>query len=179
VVTDAKEALEKGDVNLVLVWVNEDDEAEVRKAFEDTLEVRKLGAEAKELADRYFLETLVRVHRSSEGEPFTGLKPAGRDLGPAIPAADRALESGNVDPLEEIIVEAVRHGLRERFDRALAAKEYPANEVKEGREFVEAYVSFVHYAEGLYEAAHAQGHYAGHGEESASHSGESGSHGRK
>ena len=89
VVKAAQKALAEGNVNLVLIWVQQNDEAEIKHAFEKTLAVRKLNAEAKELADLYFFETLVRIHRAGEGAPYTGLKPAGRDLGPAIPASDK------------------------------------------------------------------------------------------
>ena len=75
VVLDAKAALEKGDVTPVLKWVKKDNEKEIRKVFSHTLAVRKLNPEARELADHYFFETLVRVHRAGEGAPFTGLKP--------------------------------------------------------------------------------------------------------
>jgi hypothetical protein len=95
VVQAARKALETGEVNLVLIWVQKPDEAEIKRAFDHAQTVRKLSAEARELADRYFFETLVRIHRAGEGAPFTGLKPAGRDLGPAIPAADNALRDGN------------------------------------------------------------------------------------
>ena len=84
----ARAALDRGDVSLALVWVQPKDEAEIRDVFARTLAVRKLSPEAKELADRHFFETLVRVHRAGEGASYTGLKPAGRDLGPAIPAAE-------------------------------------------------------------------------------------------
>ena len=98
VVQAAQKALETGNVNLVLIWVQKPDEAEIKRAFDHAQAVRKLSAEARELADRYFFETLVRIHRAGEGAPFTGLKPAGRDLGPAIPAADNALRDGT--PME-------------------------------------------------------------------------------
>ncbi len=77
VVKAAPKALEAGNVNLVLIWVQEKDEGEARSAFEKTLAVRKLGLEAKALADMYFFETVVRIHRAGEGAPYTGLKPAG------------------------------------------------------------------------------------------------------
>ncbi len=80
----SKQALVTEDVNPVLIWVSKKDEAEIRKAFRKTLAARKLNPEVKELADMYFLETLVRIHRVREGELYTGIKPAGRDLGPAI-----------------------------------------------------------------------------------------------
>jgi hypothetical protein len=88
VVTVARKALETGNVNLVLPWVRVEDEGEIRKAFDQARSVRKLGGEARKLADTHFFETLVRIHRAGEGAPFAGLKPAGRDLGPAVPAAD-------------------------------------------------------------------------------------------
>lgn len=161
VVKAAQKALENGDVNLVLIWVREKDEAEIRDAFDRTLQVRKLGPEAKALADRYFFETLVRVHRAGEGAPYTGLKPAGRDLGPAVPLADEVIENGNIDDLVALITDEVRAGLMERFEHVKAARDYSPENVNAGREFVEAYVAFIHYAERAYEAAHhaAEGHF--------------------
>ena len=117
VVQAAQRALAKGDVNLVLIWVQANDEAEIRKVFAKTMAVRKLNAEARELADLYFFETLVRIHRAGEGAPYTGLKPAGRDLGPAIPAADKAIETGALEPLLKLITSESTNGLREGADQ--------------------------------------------------------------
>lgn len=161
VVTAAKKALETGDVNLVLIWVQNSDKDLIQKAFDNTLAVRKLSPEAREMADMYFFETLVRVHRTSEGAPYTGLKPAGRDLGPAIPAADRALEDGKIDPVVKLISDAVRDGIGKHFQNAMAKKNYDKSDVEGGREYVESYVSYIHYIERLYEAAtaSAEGHF--------------------
>jgi hypothetical protein len=153
VVKAAQKALETGNVNLVLIWVQQQDEAEIKKAFEQTLKVRKLSQEAKQLADMYFFETLVRVHRASEGAPYTGLKPAGRDLGPAIPAGDKALETGSAEPLLKLLTDTMHNGLHETFVEAKAKKNFNNNDVEAGREYVKAYVTFIHYVEGLYEAA--------------------------
>lgn len=161
VVTLAKKALETGNLNLVLPWVPKDGEPEIRRAFDHTLSVRKLGPEAKSLADTFFFETLVRVHRASEGAPYTGLKPAGLDLGPAIPAADKALDSGSIDSVEKLLTDAIRKGLREHFHAAMSQKKFTSDDVAAGRRYVEAYVPYVHYVEGLWEAAtkSAKGHY--------------------
>ncbi len=121
VVKAAQKALETGNVNLVLIWVQKTDESEVRSAFDQTVRVRKLSPEAKALADRYFFETLVRLHRAGEGAPYTGLKLAGRDLGPAIPAADKALTDRTVDPLIKLVNVATEKGLREHFRDAVRA----------------------------------------------------------
>jgi len=153
VVKAAQKALESGNVNLALIWVQKDDEPEIRKAFQQTLEVRKLSSAARELADMYFFETLVRIHRAGEGAPYTGLKPAGRDLGPAIPAADRALENGSAEPLLKLLNEAVKDGIQKHFEQLMAEKKFDPDNVEAGREFVKAYVEFVHYVERLYEAA--------------------------
>ncbi len=72
----------------------------------------------------YFFETLVRIHRAGEGVPYTGLKPAGRDLGPAIPMADKALETGAVEPLVKLLTDKVQDSLHEYFTHAIAKKKF-------------------------------------------------------
>lgn len=161
VVKAARHALDTGDVNLVLIWVQKNDEPEIRKAFQKTLEVRKLNPAAKELADMYFFETLVRVHRQAEGAPYTGLKPAGLDLGPAVPAADKALETGSVEPTLKMLTDGVQKGVREQFKNAMTKKAFNKNDVAAGQQYVGAYVEYIHYVERIYEAAKepARGHY--------------------
>ncbi len=153
VVKAAQRALEGGDVKLVLIWVQANDEPEIRQAFEQAMAVRKVGPQARDLADRYFFETLVRIHRAGEGAPYTGLKPEGRDVGPAIPAADKALEEGKLEPLFKLLTHAIHEGLHRQFDQAMAKRNFGKADVEAGREYIEAYVRFIHYVEGLYEAA--------------------------
>lgn len=162
VVRAARKALEAGDVNLVLIWVQQKDEAEIRAAFQHTLAVRKLSPEARELADRYFFETLVRVHRAGEGEPYTGLKPAGRDLGPAIPAADKALETGDAEALLKLLTESAQNGIHHRFHEAVAQKKFRTDDLEAGRKFVAAYVSLLHYVEQLYLASKGTAEHGAH-----------------
>ena len=161
VVKAAQTALESGDVNPVLIWVQKNDETEIKAVFQKTLAVRKLSPAAKALADNYFFETLVRIHRAGEGAPYTGLKPAGRDLGPAIPAADKALSSGTIKDLAKLLESAVHAGLEARFKEVAARKKFKKDDVLGGREYVKSYVEFIHYVERLYEAAKnpAEGHF--------------------
>lgn len=152
VVTDARTALERGDVTPVLKWVPAADEDEIRAAFDHVMQVRALGDEAQALADRYFFETLVRVHRAAEGAPYTGLKPAGSGGHVAENAADAALEEGSVDALAERVAAHAADGVRARFAAAAAAKAHADESVAAGREYVEAYVTYVHYVLGLHNA---------------------------
>jgi hypothetical protein len=149
VVETARHALAIGDVTPVLKWVLIDDEQLIRTAFQNTMEVRKLGGQAQKLADMYFFETLVRIHRESEGASYTGLKP-GTEVDPAIVLADKALESGSVDKLVGVLTDATAKGIRERFRRALETSKHADESVAAGREFVEAYVTLTHYVEGLH-----------------------------
>ena len=103
VVKAAQQALAERSIGLALIWVPREAEGEVKRAFDKTLSVRQLGVQARELADQYFFETLVRLHCAGEGMPFAGLKPAGRDLGPAIPAGVKALETGDIKPLRGLL----------------------------------------------------------------------------
>ena len=153
VVQDARAAFAAGDVTPVLKWVKAEREAEVRAAFRQALAVRGLGAEARALAEQYFFETLVRVHREGEGAAYTGLKAAGTAVEPGIAAADAALASGSVDELVKLVTSGVDQGLRQRHARALEARRHAAESVERGREFVEAYVDLMHYAERLLAAA--------------------------
>jgi hypothetical protein len=152
VVSEARAALESGDVTPLLKWVRADDEGEIRSAFERTRSVRNLNPEARELADTYFFETLVRIHRAGEGAPFAGLKPAG-NVDPAVALADKALEAGSPEKLSAALANHLAEGVHERFERAAAAKEHAADSVEAGRAFVAAYVDFTHYVEALHQAA--------------------------
>lgn len=149
VVKTARVALDKGDVTPLLKWVRVENEGEIRQAFQQTLTVRGKGPEAKELADRYFFETLVRIHRAGEGAPYTGLKP-GEAVDPAVALADKGLASGSVDELVEVLTKAMADGIQERFAHARETRQHADDSVAAGREFVEAYVVFTHYVEGLH-----------------------------
>jgi hypothetical protein len=161
VVKAAQRALDTRNPAFALIWVQAKDEPEIRTAFERTLAVRALSPQAKELADRFFFETLVRVHRAGEGAPFTGLKPAGRNLGPAIPAADKAIEEASVESVVKLLTAAMQEHLREHFNEVVSAKAFVPDDVTAGRAYVKAYVEFIHYVERVYEAstAVAQGHF--------------------
>lgn len=161
VVKAAQKALKSGDVSLILVWVQKKDELEVRQAFEKTIAVRKLSPQAKDLADMYFFETVVRLHRAGESAPYTGLMPAGRDLGPAIPAADKALDEASIEPVVKLLTATVDEGVRQQFKEAYAKKKFNADGIAAGQEYVKAYVEFIHYVERLYEDAKhpSHGHY--------------------
>jgi hypothetical protein len=110
-----------------------------------------LNRSARALADRYFFETLVRIHRAGEGQPYTGLKPAGTDLGPVIPVADKALENGAIAPLLKLFPDSARPEIVNRFNEASAQKNFNHNDVAAGRKYVAAYTSFLEYLEHLYE----------------------------
>lgn len=168
VVSAARAALEKGEITPVLGWIRAADEPEVRAAFERTLAVRRLSPEARELADLYFFETLVRVHRAGEGMPYTGLKAAGTPVEPAVAAADKALETGSADELVRELTGGVAAGLRQRFAAALETKRHAQDSVEAARKFVEAYVELTHYAERIHlDATGAAGHAPGPAEPAA------------
>jgi hypothetical protein len=162
VVQTARLALEKGDITPLLKWVQSADEKEIRVAFQKTLAVRAKGPEAKELADMYFFETLVRIHRAGEGAPYTGLKP-GAAVDPAVALADKALENGSVDKLVGVLSKAMSNGIRERFQHASETRKHADDLVATGREYVKAYVIFTHYVEGLHAMIKGSGGHHGEG----------------
>ena len=157
VVADARKAIEQNNVNYVLKWVPAVDEKEIKEAFDLTMKVRVLSPEADTLADNYFFETLVRVHRSGEGEPYTGVKPSGTPIDEKILAADKCIALGNLSPLNGLVPKDKLAELKKRFDKVMLLKNFDVNNVKAGREYIEAYVQFFHFAEGE-EEVHNPGH---------------------
>ncbi len=158
----AQKALETGNVNLALPYAPAAAEAEIKAAFAQSLKVRGLGPDARGLADRAFIETTVRLHRAGEGAPFTGLKPGGIDYGPAIPAAERAIDRGDLAPVQALLTEELEHGLRARFtavEQTSNALREPiaANDVAAARARVSAELGFVTFVEGLRQAIHGAG----------------------
>jgi hypothetical protein len=160
VVKAAEQAIAAGEVERVLMWVRPEDEDEIRAAFRRTLEVRRPGGPAQELADRWFFETLVRVHRAGEGAPYTGLKPAGYEPPGGIAAADRALAVGEVEPLLTGVTDAVAQELQHRFERVHALSDHDPADVEAGRRYVHAYVEYIHFVEALHDLL--QGHGEAH-----------------
>jgi hypothetical protein len=155
VITAAKQALEKGDVTSVLKWVKKEDEEQIKAAFKKTITVRSKGPEAKELADNYFFETIVRIHRAAEGASYTGLK--NEPLKPIIAMVDKSLETGSVDSLLNKVTAHIKEGIKERFAKALAARKNADTSVDAGREYVAAYILYMHYVEGIHAAVMSKG----------------------
>jgi hypothetical protein len=162
VVRAAQRALDTGNVTLVLPFIPKAGETEVLDAFHKVVQARETNATCREVADRYFFETVVRIHRAGEGAPFTGLKPAGLDVGPAIPAAEKAIESGDAAPLEDLLVTAVREELVHRFHRLGDLHDGAHRGVDAARAYVEAVLGLQVWAHGLYQATRARGHPPGH-----------------
>ncbi len=166
-VADGRKALTSGNLNHALKWIGPEAEAELREVFEPSLRVRALGGDATAVADRLFLETLVRLHRAGEGVGFEGLKPSGSAIDPAVIAADEAIASGRIDPLVGAVPGERLPELERRLHDALEVKDFPPDDVAAGRRYVAAYVRFFKYAEG-------EEHEHGHGDGDRAHDGEHG-----
>lgn len=148
VIKDAKIAIEKNNVNYVLKWIQPQNEDELRDAFLLAMKVRILSPDARVLADKYFFETLVRLHRSGEGVPFTGVKPSGTPVDEKILAADKSIETGNLSPLKGLVPKKIIPELEKRFKKVLSLKDYDVNNIEAGRAYIESYVQFFKFAEG-------------------------------
>ena len=161
-VLDAKKAISQNNVNIVLKWVPAANEMEIKDAFNQVMRVRVMSKDAKELADKYFFDTLVRIHRNGEGVAFTGVKPAGTPVDERVKAADKSIEAGNLSPLKGKVSKDDMPELTERFEKVMALKNFDVNNVKAGREYIEAYVQFFKFAEGEAEGHGAEVQDCGH-----------------
>jgi len=167
VVTAARRALEVDDVDLILPFVPEDGEAEVRATFTSVQSVRGLGDAAREIGDRLFFETVVRLHRAGEGAPYAGLKPAGLDVGPVIPLAERAIETGSADAVADYLTGVLHDELKHRLEIVNSLAAVKDESVSRARDYVEAVLGFQVYSHNVLQALNAPahgdtGHQAGH-----------------
>lgn len=165
---DGLTALESGEIAYALKWIAPDGEAELQEIFDRARTVRRLGGVAQEVADRWFLENLVRIHRAGEGASYTGLQPSGVPVDEKVAAADRCVEEGDLGALAGLVPADRWEELERRFDRMMERKGYDVTDVDAGRAYIEAYVSFFKFAEGHdhdhehHHVAHSHAH-AGHG----------------
>ncbi|QCU76944.1 LysM domain-containing protein [Citricoccus sp. SGAir0253] len=162
---DGMQALETGNLALALRWVGPEGETELREVFASARAARGLGEAARQVADRWFVENLVRVHRAGEGAPYTGLQPSGTPVDEWVTAADAALASGDLSPLEELVPAERWDELERRFAAVRERQDHDPTDLDAGRAYVEAYVGFVHYAGGEehdHGGDHAHGHAGGH-----------------
>ena len=161
VIKAAQKALEMGNGNLVLIWVQQQDEAEIKEAFQKTLAVRQLSPGGQGAGRSVFLRDAGPRPSGRRRRAYTGLKPAGRDLGPAIPAADQALEAGSAESLLRLLIGTVHDGVLGQFKEVMTKRQFEKDDVAAGQAYVSSYVAFIHYVERLYETAKnpASGHF--------------------
>ena len=176
-VKDGRTALATGNINYALKWIAADGEAELRDVFDKALKVRILGTDAAELADRLFLETMVRIHRLGEGVGFTGIQPTGTQIDPVVTAADEAIALGTDAALLPMVPPERRAELDKRFHAAVALKDVDVDDVAAGRRYLAAYVSYFKYAEGEDHEHHGQESH-GHSEDGHVEHGHTPEHGR-
>ena len=104
----------------------------------------------------------MRLHRAGEGAPYTGLKPAGLDVGPVIPVAEKAIKTGSPDALIRLLTDTLKHEVRHRFEHLKHLRDYRTGDVFKAREYVEAMLGLEVYSHHLYQAMKALAHEGGH-----------------
>lgn len=149
VVSAGRKALATENANYVLIWVKPADENEIRKALRkarEKMKQAKTQAE-KDEAEREFFEILVKIHREGEGAEYEGLKPAGA-VEPEIALADAAVATGKLDEvLRRIDAAPAREVVTHLFHQVQEKFRYAVRDVPAGREFIAAYVQFIHTVE--------------------------------
>ncbi|MEJ2194956.1 MAG: DUF6448 family protein [Ignavibacteriaceae bacterium] len=151
VVKSAQKSLEDNNVNYVLAWIKPEFEQEVKNVFSDVMSIRNQNEEIRKISDYYFFETVVRLHRLGEGEPYTGLKPVGREISPAIMTADLSIEHSEIKKIESLLIGAVTESIEEKFEVVMNRSKFNPDNIDAAREYVEAYVNYIHFAERVFE----------------------------
>lgn len=120
--------------------------------------VRGLAPEARDVAGRLFFETVVRLHRAGEGAPYTGLKPPGLSVGPVIPLAERAVETGSADEVQKFLTAVLGSELERRLELVNTLKAGKARSTDDARQYVEAMLGFEVYSDRVFRSLGAAVH---------------------
>ena len=149
-IKDAVKALETNNVKFVLKWITPEQEKEIIPLFNKTYALKSGDKEVYAIVEKHFFETLVRLHRESEGAPYTGLKPAGTTK-PIILMSDKAIESRNIDDLLGKLNNHIGKVLKEKYEKVAALEKVKNDSPEQGREYVEAYVDYTHTIEAIHD----------------------------
>lgn len=158
VVSAARRALEAHDPRLVLPYVPEKSEAEVLSVFDQVSSVRDTGPDVREVADRHFFETVVRLHRAGEGAPYAGLRPAGTPTGPVIPLAERAVDTGDATEVVTFLTRELALQVQARLAEVGRLAADRDRSVGDARAWVEAMLDFEVYCHSIHTSMIASGH---------------------
>lgn len=158
VVLAAKKAIEHQNVNYVLIWVDPESESELKNVFNLIMKVRGLSEEAKILSDKYFFESLIRLHRTGEGISYLGIKPSGTPIDRRILIADRCIETGDASQLHDLVPKWKYRKFKSYYDTVMILKNYDVNNVQQGRRYVAAYVKFLHFPDDMNYHHHPSSH---------------------
>lgn len=162
VIKDAEKALETNNINLVLKWVSEEQENEITPLFQKLCKLRNGDKEVYEIVKKHFFETLVRLHRETEGAPYTGLKPAGTTK-QIIQMTDKTIIENNVEDFLLKLNNHIDKVVREKYEKVSRLNMVKDDSVEKGREFVAAYVDYTHTVEAIHDIIeHNGGSHAGH-----------------
>jgi len=153
VIKDALKALDSNKVELVLKWIDSDQEKEVIALFNKTYKLKKGDKEVYTIVEKHFLETLVRLHRETEGAPFTGLKPAG-SMTPLVEMADSSIDNNTINEVSKAVLSHLEEVIKERYANVMKLHKTKDNSVEEGRAYVHAYVEYTHTLEALEHILH-------------------------
>lgn len=160
-IKDASKALETNNVNLVLKWITSDQEKEIIPLFNKTYALKSGDKEVYDIVEKLFFETLVRLHRETEGAPYTGLKPAGTTK-TIIQLSDQAIEGKDIDELLEKLNNHTGKVIREKYEKVAVLDKVKNDSPEKGREYVKAYVDYTHTLEAIHDIIEQGGGHSAH-----------------
>ena len=161
VIQDAVKALKTNNVNMVLKWVDKEQEQEITGLFNKTYNLINGDKEVYAIVEKHFLETLVRLHRETEGASYTGLKPAG-ETKQIVQLSDHAIESKDIEDLLVKLNSHVDEVVREKYQKVAAFDKVKNESVEKGREYVAAYVDYTHTLEAIHDLLEGGFDHSGH-----------------
>jgi hypothetical protein len=139
----AKRALETGNAQYILIWIQKESENTVKNLLERACCERTTRKDSHQRTTDWFFETVNRLHSAYYGPCNLDISTKSREEKEIILLVERACESGNVEELLTIIPDASAVEMRQCFEDVMKKRDYGGKNSAAGRVYISAVVDFI------------------------------------
>jgi len=150
----AKRALETGNAQHILIWIQEDSENTVKNLLEKACCERTTRNDAHNNTVDWYFGTVSRLHSAYHGTHNLNISTKTPEEKAIILLVERACESGNFEDLSPVIPDDCTGEMRQYFDDVMKMRNFDKKNSAAGRVYVSAVVNFITFVYHLHSGSH-------------------------
>ena len=147
----AKESLETGNANRILIWIPEESENTLKNLLERACCARSTRQDGRNRTAEWYFETVNRLHAASHGLNNLSISTKTPEEKAIILLVEGACESGNFEDIATRIPDTPAGEMRQRFEDLMKKRNsYCEENCVAGRMYVSAFVDFITFVNNLH-----------------------------